>query len=276
MGCNNNNSKSNPEKFLGNDYRLFKDSNVSELAKAVEEENVAKIKEEIIQKKINVDYQEPKYGSTLLMLAIMNNQYLSAKTLIEFGANPNISDSYKGESAMIWAAKNNDPKYLKLLLKNNGNPNRIDNCKFKKINDANQTPLLAAISPIDPHSLEKVKILVEAGADINNYNSKNIKSPLSKSIIIDKLNIAYYLLINGADYDSILYNTVDGKEIKILQALRRSIIELNSEQYKYKIKIIKFLEEKGLDYRNEPIPDFIVKEIKSKYPDNWQNYIENY
>lgn len=31
-----------------------------------------------------------------------------------------------------------------------------------------------------------------------------------------------------------------------------------------------------LDYDKEPIPDFILKEIQNKYPNDWNDYIKKY
>ncbi|WP_276090957.1 hypothetical protein [Pedobacter sp. JY14-1] len=41
-------------------------------------------------------------------------------------------------------------------------------------------------------------------------------------------------------------------------------------------EVITFLKGKGLDYYKEPIPDYILKEIKKKYPKNWEEYAQKY
>jgi ankyrin repeat protein len=104
------------------------------------------------------------------MLAISNSQYQTTKSLLQIGANPNISDSYRGESAVISAAINDDPKYLELILKYQGNPNALEKIPTKEGDRVRSTALNAAISYLDLGSFEKVKLLVEAGANINYSN----------------------------------------------------------------------------------------------------------
>lgn len=276
ISCNNRETKIENKKLLGNDYRLFQNTVAWELAKAVQDEDISKIKEEIIQKKVNVNSQEPRFGSTLLMLAIRNSQYQTTKTLLEIGANPNISDSYRGESAVISAANNNDPKYLELILKYKGNPNAIENAPFKPDDEVRQTALLAAINLLDPNSLEKVKLLVNAGVNVNYYNLDHTDLALSEAITAKKMDVVLYLLQNGADYNLMLYKMIDDHKVYILEALRKCLIELNSEQYKYKLEVIDFLKEKGLDYNKELIPDYVLEDIKKKYPKDWEDYIKRY
>lgn len=73
-----------------------------------------------------VNYRESKFGQTLLMLAINNDKYESAKALLEVGANPNLSDRSEGSNAVIESARNDDPRYLKLVLAYKGDPNSIE------------------------------------------------------------------------------------------------------------------------------------------------------
>lgn len=276
INCNNRETQIDNKDLLGNDYRLFQNTPAWELAKAVEDDDMSKIQKIIAQKKVNIDYQEPKFGNTLLMLSIMNNQYNSVKTLVELGANPNLNDFYRGGSAIIDAADNNDPKYLELLLKHKGNPNAIENAPFKKDDEVRQTALLKAISFLDSVSFKKVKLLVEAGANVNYYNYGHTDLPLAEAFTAEKLDVVLYLLQNGADSDLMMYEMIDGHKVYILEALRKSILDLKSEQYKSKLEVIKFLKEKGLDYSKEPIPDYILKKIKKKYPKDWEDYISKY
>lgn len=276
INCNNRENIVKKENLLGNDYRLFQNTPAWELAKAVDDENTIKIREILNNKKVGIDFREPKFGSTLLMLTIKNSQFQITKLLLESGANPNLNDLYRGETAVIFAANNYDPKYLELILKYKGNPNAIENVPVKEGDQVRETALLAAISYLDPNSLEKIKLLVESGADINYQNQGHTKSPLSKALMLDKLDVAFYFLQNGADYNLMLYKTVDGQDVYILEELRKCIIDLKSEQYKSKEKVIQFLKGKGLDYSKEPIPEYILRDIKKKYPKDWEDYIKKY
>ena len=279
LGCNNRETIVEKNRLLGNDYRLFQNTAAWELAKAVQDEDMPKIKEEIIQNKININFQEPRFGSTLLMLAIRNSQYQITKTLLEIGANPNISDLYRGESAVISAAINDDPKYLELILKYKGNPNALEKVVTKEGDRARSNALNAAISYLDPGSFEKVKLLVKAGANLNYYSigpEVYTRLPLADAITARKMDIVLYLLEKEADYKRVMYTRIDNEQIFILEALRQCLIELNSDQYKHKLEVIDFLKEKGLDYNKEPIPGYILEDIKKKYPKNWEDYIKRY
>ncbi len=43
-----------------------------------------------------------------------------------------------------------------------------------------------------------------------------------------------------------------------------------------KMEIVNFLKAKGINYREVPIPDFVVRKVKEDYPHNWQEYLEKY
>lgn len=276
ISCNNRENIVDKQRLLGDDYRLFQKTLAWELAKAVEDEDTIKIKEILKNKKSDIDFKEPKFGSTLLMLSIINSQYVSARTLLQMGANPNVQDSYRKTSSVIFAASNDDPKYLELILEYKGNANAIETAPFKEGDEARKTALLAAINFLDPNSLRKVKLLVESGANVNYHNPGHTDLPLSEAITARKMDVVLYLLQNGADSNLIMYEMIDGHKVYILEALRKCTIDLNSEQYKSKLEVIKFLKEKGLDYSKEPIPDYILTKIKEKYPNNWKNYVSKY
>ncbi|WP_314244737.1 ankyrin repeat domain-containing protein [Empedobacter tilapiae] len=276
--CYDRDKKVDNKNLLGKDYRLFQDTPLWDLAKAVEDENVTLINQLITKKKRSIDYKEPKFGNTLLMLAIENNDYKSVKALLDLGANPNLADNYRGATPMHDAAKNKDPKYLKLLIEYNGDPNIIENKPITEEDQVRETPLILAISYNSGNNLEKVKLLVKAGADINFFKEGIFytRLPLAASITHDQYEIAYYLLEQGAFYNGIMYKTVQGDSIYILGALRRKVIDINTNEYKQKMKVVSFLKTKGLDYEKEPVPNYIKENIKKKYPNNWQEYLKNY
>ncbi|PIF32658.1 ankyrin repeat protein [Flavobacterium sp. 9] len=276
ISCNNRENIVKKENLLGYDYRLFQNTSAWELAKAVDDEDTIKIREILNNKKVDIDFREPKFGNTLLMLSIKNSQFQITKLLLILGANPNVENTYRGGTAVIFAANNNDPKYLELILKYKGNPNSIETAPVREDDQVRQTALLAAINLLDPNSLEKVKLLVESGANINYHNLGHTESPLSDAITARKMDVILYLLQKGADYNLMMYEMVDGHKVYILEALRKCIIDLESEQYKSKLEVIQFLKEKGLDYSKEPIPDYIGESIKKKYPKDWEDYIKKY
>jgi hypothetical protein len=257
LGCENNN-----ENLVGDDIRLFKGP-AWELAKAVEKQDTLKIKQIIAKHKISVNYQEPKFGETLLEWAVWTDHYKSSKALLKNGADPNLQDTYDGYSAFTYAAdKFETSDYVRLLLKYRGNPNAVAR------NDSTSmycTPLITAAY----HRLESVKLLVDAGADIN-YTAKNYQFALNASFTFGKIDITRYLLIEkGADFRKPFGKTIGGKEITITDLLRTLVFPLNSEKHEVKMEIVNYLKYKGMDYWQAPIPEYYYKhyskEFLSKY-----------
>ena len=259
VSCYNQETLVDKSKLMGNDYRLFQSTKAWTLAKAVEEGDVTKIKEEVIQKKVAVDFQETQYGQTLLMLAITNSEYDTVKMLLELGANPNLHDNFKGQTPIIVAAKNDDPKYLKLLLDYKGDPNSIENVfsgPNLRINSERNSALTAAISPsmFGKKNLEKVKLLVDAGADIHYTKKGIIQTAFGEALILEQMDVALYLVEKGADYTKPITLFVGGSEdVSVLYLLRSTVTELDSYQSQKKMELIAFLKSKGLDYDKEPV-----------------------
>ncbi|MBD81586.1 MAG: hypothetical protein CL840_21890 [Crocinitomicaceae bacterium] len=90
--------------MLANDIRLYKGSPVWELAKAVEEEKGERIIELVTQDPELLDYQEERFGQTLLEWAVYTDRYAASKALVESGADPNVQ-SFNGTSAFIHASE---------------------------------------------------------------------------------------------------------------------------------------------------------------------------
>lgn len=281
--CNGITSEDN---LNGNDYALFKNTPVWELAKAVKTENIEEIKRIVREEKVNIDYQEERFGNTLLMLTVVNQHYNSCKTLLELGADPNKHDHYTGSTALIDAAgienyDDDNTRFLKLLLAHGANPNEEETGERKEGNTTRKTPLLVACSDVNQFvsPIEKVKVLVEAGANVNSKNEFGA-FPLREALMHKHYDVVLYLLQKGADYNEMLFDRSkfqsNGKKIYMVDLLREHLLPLDSKEYQQKIAVIEFLKEKGIDYRKVPIPDFVVKEAKETYPNNWKEYLEKY
>jgi hypothetical protein len=253
-GCSND-----TENMLGVDIRLFKGP-AWELAKAVKDDDTTKIKQIIAEHKIKVNYQEPKFGETLLLWAVWTNHYKSSKALLECGADPNLQSYGDGNSAFIYAADKFDTSdYLKLLLAYKGNPNTITK------NDSTNmfcTPLITAAYC----RLESVKLLVEAGANVN-YRAKNYRCALLSAFMFKKVDIVKYLLIDkGADFKQPFGKTIDDdKNIMITDLLRDWLFPLNSNEYKVKMEIVTFLKARGMDYSKASIPQHYYEQYSKDY-----------
>lgn len=253
--CNNREEVVDKSKLLGNDYRLFQNTPAWELAKAVEDQDESKINEILAINKDLINYRESKYGSNLLLLTIRNQQYNPFKILLENKPNLEIHNFYDGSSAIIEACeyKTYDIKFVELLIKKGANVNdvQVEIGKEGKI----KTPLMMAVKT---GKLNLVKLLIKSGADIN-YKNEYGQSALSQSFMLNKYNIAYFLLQNGADYKQPVFYRPDysassesnvanekGKPMYIVEVLQEAPSDFDND--KYKLSIIDFLKNKGIKY----------------------------
>ena len=263
------------KKYLnGFDYRLFQNTPAWELAKAVEDGNESKINSIIAKDSSLINYQEPKYGSTLLIMTLRREQMKSFKILLNNKANINIYDTFTGRSAIIHACiLGVSDKYVEMLLKEGAKVNDIEIGERKKGNSTRYTPLIAASKS---GNLEVVKLLIKNGADIN-YQNEYKGSALSIATILARYRVVLFLLENGADFRRpILKSADDGKIYYINDVLRKILPKIGSKDHKYKMQIVEFLKENGIDYYSTPIPDLIIKKVKEEYPNNWEKYLEEY
>ena len=215
-------------KLLGNDYRLFEDTPVWTLVKAVRDQDTSAIKKIVKEKKLDINYQEERFGNTLLMLTISNHQYNSCKMLLQLGADPNKPDKYNGSSAILDAAgiieDGDNTRFLKLLLKYKGNPNYIEVGPRQEGNTTRMTPLMASINGLQNEpSLPKIKILVDAGANVN-YKNEYGQTVLQQSVLLESYAVVLYLLEKGANYQDLIVDRGKfdngGKKMYLVDILR--------------------------------------------------------
>jgi len=286
MSCSDRETIVDKDSLLGNDYRLFQETPAWNLAKAVWDENIPEIKRIVQEEKIDVDYQDERFGHTLLMLTVKNQQNKPCEVLLELGANPNKHDTYDGSSAMIDAAEINEivgdnTEFLKLMLAYGGNPNDEEIGERKQGNSTRYTPLIMACSNVNKvvSPLDKVKLLVDAGANVN-YKNEFDATALTTSVLMGHYDVVLYLLNHGADFSQIIIDrskfSKDGKKMNLADVLREDLLSLDSEKYKLKMQIVAFLKDKGIDYRALPIPDYVMEEAKELYPKTWKEYLEKY
>lgn len=286
VSCDNRDKIVEKEKLYESDYRLFQQTKAWDLAKAVEVSDVDRIKN-IVNSGIDVDFQESKYGNTLLMLSIKNEDYKSAKELLRLGADPNKSNFYNGSSAMIDAANFNtsilsNTKFLELLIAHGGDANYIEVGERKKGVNTRRTPLIVAcgyVNNLTKSPIGKVEILVENGADVN-YENEYGEFALQRALMFDHYDVTLCLLKNGADYNKIIFDQTKhskrGKKVYICDILRDEHYPLDSKKHKQKMKIVAFLESVGVHYFDYPIPEDIVSYAKKNHPETWEEYLLKY
>lgn len=250
----------------------FKNTKAWPLVKAVYKEDLITI-EKILNKDASlVNFKEPEFGETLLMLCVQLDLKKSARLLLAKGADPNLADDYDGENAVIKSSGYGrdfdvNTGMLELLLDNGGDPNSEEVGVRREGNWTRNTPLQKAAGC----SLEKVKLLLEAGADMNyknEFNGSAINSALTRKNKASA-KVIIYLLDQGIDIDQPVRITSDGKPMYIENELRYWNFPIDSEEHQLKKQIIKSLEEKGKYYANTPIPE--------KYYDRYsQEYLDQY
>jgi len=129
------------------------------------------------------------------------------------------------------------------------------------------------------NDFEKVKILVNKGADVNFFN-KDGYTPLIYSINKESdIKIVNFLINNGADVN-FQDNTTQGWTPLLLSGFYSSIIELNDVEY---YNILKLLIDSNANWnikgRTVKITffDYLKPEIKKKimrdYPDKYKDYL---
>lgn len=256
-------------------YILFQNTPIWELAKAVQDCNTKEIVRQVRKCKVSVNAKDPTFGETLLMMAVYDKNPGVVETLLSLGADPNMyedSINTAGHNAVTLVCDGHgaSEKILDILLKNGGNPNSIACCYLS--DKTRRTALELASSS---GSLKCVKLLVEAGADVNFYDQN--EDAIFCSAIHRNMNVLLYLLEHGADcYRKYKWYGIDRD---ILYFLRMCPFALDSKEYQDKLKVISFLQEKGLNYWETPVNEDVIDEIKLSriyLPYDINEYLERY
>ena len=200
-------SCSERKDYLGGDIRLWKNTEAWELAKCISKNDFGKAEKILSQEQIGIDYREPKYGETLLFWAVWNEDIDAVKFLISHGANPNAHDTYNGESPIAIASDyfiRSD--ILSYLLEHGGNPNDyVKENEALSYSPSVKTPLIRAAFT----SLEKTKMLVKAGADVNFFVEPGY-TPLVSAERKTTLEVVEFLLFEcNVDYKNSYAVTID-------------------------------------------------------------------
>lgn len=279
------------ENLTVKDIEIFKDTPVWELAKALERSNLRKAKEMLSDNGVLVDYQDPEFGTTLLMRAISTENYKGVEFLLQNGSNPNII-SKTGSTALFRAVShswkdvtaNEDPKFVKILLENGADPN-IPYCATEA--EGTISPIECGTSPL-MHSatrgLEKAKLLVDAGAEID-YKTKLGTTAAIEALMMKKVDVAHYLIVEEkarVDKPYYFYYLNDRSKINYekphlpISLLENWLFELGSTEHKLKMEIVGEFKRQGQDYWSMEKHPKTVERIKKLYPDNWEEYLAKY
>ena len=203
VGC------SGKRDYLGDDIRLWKETEAWELARCVSKNNFAKAEKILAKGQIDVDFREPRFGETLLFWAILNENIDAVRFLMNHGANPNAHDTYRGVSPIAIASDyfiRSD--ILEFLLAHGGDPNdHVKRNETLSYLPSEETPLIRAAFT----SLEKTKMLVAAGADVNFFvEADHHDTPLLSAERKMAPDVLEYLFFEcTADYKNSYVVTID-------------------------------------------------------------------
>lgn len=189
-----------------------------------------------------------KAGMTYVYWAVVNRSKDGLMYLVTHGADPNkifdptgiqfadIPNILYGSSPVAVAAKLEDPWFLRYLAEHGGDINLVNPI-------SGQSPLVEALAS---NRRENVRYLISRGANLNTIDSIG-NTPLAMAIGTQKFDIAYELLVAGADPKIPLARN----GTTVLTRLRHTNIP-DPPQFEWRQKVIRLLEEQGLDVANGP------------------------
>lgn len=262
---------------------LFYGTPLYDLAKAMSgwsyfrnDKKIEKLINELPEEYINL--QESKFGMTIGHFALITNNLLTLRKLLDKGLDPNIMDK-SGNAIIIdintayYSRLPESLETLKYMIKKGTNVNLYSNRAFS-------TPLIEASKY---GRLLNVRLLIEAGANPNFIDKSTdfgshrspFRSALSAALSYHQIEVVNYLIFDQkVDFRTLKFSE-DSKfhpgEYQILYNLREMIFKLNSKRYQEKMKLVAYLKTQGLDYWKTPIPDKVktipnfTKEYLSKY-----------
>lgn len=233
--------------YHADDIEVFKESEVWPLAKAIDNHNTKKVKSLLESSPEWVDYKEKKYGMTLLYWTMYNSPrkwdeyfYEEAKLLIEYGANPYAFTKDK-DSPIMEAANihQGSPRFIKLCLESH----HTEVLDKKKLNYQLNEALLEACGKLWDEP-ESVKLLVDAGANINYFNKDSTKTPVAESLIHENIFTSKYLIIDrSAEYDFNIKSLIEKTDWNILKVLKTNYYSEEPEKEKVWKEIMLYVEE---------------------------------
>ena len=121
-------------------------------------------------RKENAMNAEDNSGKTPLHYAAEKNDYITAKVLLDQGANPNVTDNKYDHTPLFYAAYNNAHETAEVLLKHGADVNAV--------NIYGMTPLHNAAGE---NARETAEVLLKHGADVNAKDSMG-ETPLQFAV----------------------------------------------------------------------------------------------
>ncbi len=297
--CSRDYARTETGEYRIDSVRIYRETPVWELAKAVRSQNVREIIKFAKKNPELLDYQDPLYGTTLLHWAVGMEKYESAETLLKMGADPDIISVYDGGTALYKAAgyswidssAKKDAKFVKLLLEYGADPNIgfVGN-DHNNSTEIGTTPLMRSIG----NGIEKTKALVEGGADIDFCLPSGMTAAILAlrnasgarkmvSIELEVSETAYYLIVEKKamitepySIQIVITDPLEEPTYYPVDLLRSWLFKLDMDGYKRKMEIVEEFYRQGVDYWATEVPARQLEQIKKLYPNTWAEYIKRY
>jgi ankyrin repeat protein len=238
----------------GLNFELFENTNAEELAFAVKNENLEEIERIVREDHVNVNFQEPSKGNTILKVAVLAGKNNSIRKLLELGADPNLKDYEYNESAFLFSCANfsigiSDLDLIKLLVKYGAD---IDLEQSYKHNNGiyYQTPLMLSLDVSFEPNDDLFFYLVGKGANINKYGENETVCLLAKVVDYDRMDLLKFLIFEKkAKIPSIIkiWKTSTKKEEPetLIQVLKNKDYDRNSKNDLLRNVLIQYLISRG-------------------------------
>lgn len=211
---------------------VFSDPNVAALVVAASRGNVKEI-DRLIDSGVNVNARG-QGGMTPLAYVLDQENIEGVARLLHHGADPNLVYNEQQDSTMRRFVVRKDPTYLELALDYGGDVNALMYGKDGK-------PVI--FDAITLGRIANVKLLINAGADVNRQDSFSGETPLHATGYSRKYEIAYILLEAGADPR---INDKAGKN-GLLRAIEKTQRPGSEEIYQWRQKVIEYLRAAGME-----------------------------
>jgi len=216
--------------------RYFDEQVQIDFARAVERGDEARM-QDLVERGADVN-AVGRAGMSPLFWALAKRNKVGFQFLLEHGADPNTVARDENGSLILTmvAAIAEDSDYLRLLLEHGANPDQ-------ETGSIGKTLLYSAIM----HGRrENVRLLVEAGADLNNQDG-NGQTPMMTAAAVDKFWIVRFLLDAGADPS--VKNTSSNNVTWYIHEYGDGGIPKQSDDYEAYVDVVEELRRRGLlDY----------------------------